>query len=385
MIRKSIIVALIAALVSLLTHFLGIWLVFRGTSHLPVAEGQTDTIELGNSFEDFAEPVSEPVKPEELPTSEPPEESTPIPAQPDIPTSEAKVASDNPQDGVSPDTGTAVDNPPTVSEPVRPDQATSGADIEQSTTPAVTPSNELQTPLGAPEVVTPSEPAETETDIPSPEQQTVAVQPSAQTPPVNDGSIPIAPLEPEAVDTNEVVAVEPSLSTDQEIDQNTESNEGTALAVTTSPRPRAPTRRSLPQPDGLFDGTTAFDALRYPEQAVESPLDAYRRKGVDVFASSNASGQTSLRGNGNSDTTNYAGKVLVHLNRAPTTYVPGSGFAQVFFEINPDGSLAWVEIIDSSGSPAIERAAKAQVHVAAPFPRPPGGKSRKMSFYYRIR
>jgi len=73
----------------------------------------------------------------------------------------------------------------------------------------------------------------------------------------------------------------------------------------------------------------------------------------------------------------------MHLNRATVVHVSGRGFARVLFQINPDGSLAWVDVIDSSGSDEIDRAAKAQVQNAAPFPRPPNGKSRKLSFAYR--
>ena len=55
----------------------------------------------------------------------------------------------------------------------------------------------------------------------------------------------------------------------------------------------------------------------------------------------------------------------------------------MFFQIDPDGSLAWVEIVDSSGSLEVERAAREQVRRAAPFPRPPSGTSRKLSFFYQ--
>lgn len=77
------------------------------------------------------------------------------------------------------------------------------------------------------------------------------------------------------------------------------------------------------------------------------------------------------------------GLVLVHLNQSEPVYVSARGFAQVFFQIDPDGSLAWVDIVDTSGSAELERAAKEQVRRAAPFPRPPNGTSRKLSFYYQ--
>ena len=194
-------------------------------------------------------------------------------------------------------------------------------------------------------------------------------------------NIPVVPIETEpevdeVTEEAEVVAPQPS-----EAQQDTT---GTALAVARSIRPRAPSRPTDTTPDRLFDSARNFDNLRFPEQAIESPLATYRRKGVDAFASANTGSQPGSRSGGNSSTTNYAGRVLVHLNNAPTAHVPGKGFAQVFFEINPDGSLAWVNVVDSSGSIKIDRAAKEQVRNASPFPKPPDGKSRKMSFYYRI-
>ena len=54
-----------------------------------------------------------------------------------------------------------------------------------------------------------------------------------------------------------------------------------------------------------------------------------------------------------------------------------------FFEINPDGSVARIDIIESSGSKDIERAAKEQIRVAEPLPLPPNGNVRRMSLYYR--
>ena len=81
--------------------------------------------------------------------------------------------------------------------------------------------------------------------------------------------------------------------------------------------------------------------------------------------------------------TNYAGRVFMHLNRAPPIRVAGRGYVRVFFEINPDGSVARIDIIESSGSKDIERAAKEQIRVAEPLPLPPNGNVRRMSLYYR--
>ena len=122
---------------------------------------------------------------------------------------------------------------------------------------------------------------------------------------------------------------------------------------------------------------------------MESPLTAYLR-GEDETESWDSGGDMSgglgfrdSPGIGNAYTTNYAGRVLVHLNRAASVPVSEEGFARVMFEINPDGSLAWVDVLNSSGSAAVERAATGQVRNASPFPPPPDGKSQRLSFVYR--
>ena len=74
------------------------------------------------------------------------------------------------------------------------------------------------------------------------------------------------------------------------------------------------------------------------------------------------------------------------LSRLFGVYDEGSGLAlRGTFIISPDGTLAWVDIIDGSGVPEIDRAAKEQVRRGAPFPRPPEGRSRKLNFVYQIR
>jgi TonB family protein len=127
-----------------------------------------------------------------------------------------------------------------------------------------------------------------------------------------------------------------------------------------------------------------------PSELIESPLTAYKRGGANVFGQQGSGAQSGRQGfgtsraTGNSDVTNYAGQVLVHLNRTAPVPVSGRGWARVFFQINADGTLASVDILDSSGSRTIESAARQQVRTAAPFPRPPGGESRRLTFVYRI-
>ncbi|WP_240336703.1 TonB family protein [Tropicibacter sp. Alg240-R139] len=387
--RGSLVIAALALVLSMLIHLFGLGLTFRvgGPDGPPDSAG--DAVPVGTTFEELAEDAAEPVEPEPAEEPEPPVETSPEPEEADIPTSQAQVASSDPQQVESPDIGSATEVSPEPAEPVEPTtdsvdevgtQQGTGAEEE------VTPPLEAEPVAEAPVAPPVERLVETEDVSPDPSEsaepeQLAAVKPQAAQEPIEQSTVPVVPVETDPVIPESAEQVEP------EETEKPDTGVGSALAVTSSIRPRPPSRQSKPidtTPDSLFNSARNFDSLRFPEQAIESPLTTYRRKGVDAFADANVGAQPGARGGGNSDTTNYAGRVLVHLNNAPTTHVPGRGHAQVYFEINPDGSLGRVNIVDSSGSIKIDNAAKAQVRAAAPFPKPPSGKSRTMSFYYRI-
>lgn len=370
MIRRSVIVAILAMSLSLLAHLFGLGLTAPSLTDGPTTATGPDTVELSSTFEDFADATPEPVEPEPAEEPEPPVETPAEPEPAEIPTSQARVASPDPQQVFAPDTGSS-----TIIRPEAPEEAvidpidgTEGEDTEVADTPSalpVPPETAAEPPIGTPEATAPVEAPSAEAPVSEEPEQLAAL------PPVLPEAQPVeteTPIEP-VPDTSET----PQLDT------------GSEQAVTSSPRPRLPENRPEQPTPGALDGYRDFENLRFPQQEVESPLTAYSRSGRDAFRQSRSGTRSGGRGPGNSDTTNYAGQVLVHLNRAPLVYVATRGFAQVFFEISPDGTLAWVDVVDSSGAPDVERAAKEQVRSAAPFPRPPGGVSRKLSFFYQIR
>ncbi len=388
MIKRSSLIASAAVALSLILHFLGLAITSGGSPER--AEGSTtvDTVALGNAFEDVAEPVTTPVEPERAPEPEPPvEPATPEPESAEIPVTKALVASSDPQQTFAPDTGTVRSVVPgetqqSASEEGRDSEPETAEPTEQETASAadapvvapVEPSPTAQKPTEAP-VPEPAAPP-----APQPEQQEqIAALPApvVPAPPVisstETSEDAVIPLEPETVEP------EPEGVAD-----------GTELAVTASIRPRLP--ENLPPANVGSANAQSNDPtdLRFPDQVVESPLTTYQRDGFDAFArrtnrsTSGSGGSLGSRGPGNSDVTNYAGRVLMHLNRTKPVFVSARGFARVFFEINPDGTLSFVDVIDSSGSQEINRAAKAQVKAASPFPPPPNGARRKFSFYYQL-
>ncbi|WP_170425991.1 energy transducer TonB family protein [Ruegeria arenilitoris] len=377
MIRRSAFIAAVAILVSLFLHLMGLSITApRPSSELSGPTG-TESVELSTTFEDLAEVIADPVEPEPADEPEPPLETPP--EEPEIPVSEALVASENPEQVSAPDLGEAEVVDPVVTEPVEPDvleteNTSEGAAVasdKAEETPEVEPETVTELPKGNPEADVTQPEVATEIQPVTPEPQELAALPVAPSP---ETAIPVVPLETEAIDPES-----PEASPEPAPEAATD---GTELAVTSSIRPQRPERQPTPQRRGVQGGARDFSALQFPSEEVESPLYAYRREGLDAFTSGNSGSRSGGRGPGNSDTTNYAGEVLVHLNRAPVVFVSARGFAKVFFEINPDGTLAWVDIVDSSGSAEVDRAARAQVQAASPFPLPPGGVSRKLSFFY---
>ncbi|MDW3222976.1 MAG: TonB family protein [Paracoccaceae bacterium] len=399
MIPRSTAIAIVAVLLSLAVHFLGLGMTTRAQLQQPEEDVSTNVVSLGRAFEDVAETRAQPVEPERAPVPEPDSEPVPEPERADTPTSQALVASDNPQQVASPDTGSAPVVQPETTGPSEP----ALGDVPEPTT--IEPSNGSGNEI-AEAPVAPPDGTDTATEVPegSPEGGLVRLEAvpveSLPTPPVVStpqrlaalpSAVPVTPLEAETVDPeDQLTPVEPEPADVQ----NPIDEDDTAVSetrVTTSLRPRLRTPRQSSGPEGLANGTPELrDTRLAPAQTIESPLTAYQRDGTNVFAGQSGgtrSGGIGFRnssGPGNSDVTNYAGQVLVHLNRVRPIAVSGKGWARVFFEINPDGTLASVDIIDGVGSPEIERAAKAQVRNGVPFPRPPGGRSRKLNFVYRI-
>ncbi|SLN58155.1 Gram-negative bacterial tonB protein [Roseovarius albus] len=357
MIRRSIHVAIAAVILSLMLHGLGLNFTARDLPR-DVAEGSaTDISDVGASFEDFAEvtPPDSPSLPELIET--------------EIPPTLALVASDNPKNVINPDTGTAeLIEPNTADLDESDDPAPDGA--EQSGGPDETiadtgASPPLETDVVAPETAEDAleEPEEIEIQTieaadpqPSPETPTELEVQEPEQPDVTIAALPDAPEEAPLEESASVSAVSKSLRPPKGRPENFSGQQKNTQSGTST---------------GL----------------IESPLAAYKRGGVDPFGGggggSGGTGFSSARNVGNAGVTNYAGRVLMKLNRSPLLYRSSYGTAQVSFEINPDGSLAWVRVLRSSGSDDINRAASAQVRSAAPFPPPPGGKSRRMSFVYR--
>lgn len=370
MIRVSVTIAAVALLLSALIHLYGIGWVMAVPAPLPEAE-ETTPAPASLTFEDLAE-----TQPAEQPE---PETWQPVET---METSDARIAASNPQQSRRPDTSAQPTTPEETAqagslgeaqEPVPP-SGQGGAVENASVTPEVQAETTPKAPQGSPAAST----AVPEITAPAPLTQTAVVSPEVI------AALPAPKTLGEPVLPPVANAPEPEVTKPEEEPQEL-TEPGSELAVASSVRPRAPDRRPSEDPAGLEEGTTdPANLLAPPTVPIESPLAAYQRgeplpirsSGGNPFAGVGSGGQ------GNADSTNYAGQVLLHLNRSAAVRIAGRGTARVFFEIKPDGSLAWVNVVDTVGPEELARAAKSQVRAAAPFPRPPDGKARRLSFVY---
>lgn len=78
----------------------------------------------------------------------------------------------------------------------------------------------------------------------------------------------------------------------------------------------------------------------------------------------------------------YGRAVLTQINRTRKQRAPTRGRTVVTFTIAPGGALASVQVVRSSGSPALDRVALDHIRRAAPFPAPPPSAQRHFSFEF---
>lgn len=390
MIRTSAAIGTVAVILSLLVHITGLNFAFVPEQEQTDQTAGADAIEMGSRFEDVAESVIEPVAPESADVPEPPIQLPPEPDAAEVPTSDAQIASENPQQTLSPGTGERVapQSPPAIGETPAEVSVTQPAEPVSAAEPPEIDQKESRDPVDTAAAEQTQEPPSAVAAQQPQKQQLAAIQPFEPVVPIpTPSAIPVAPVEPEETKAPLAVGIAPAPNI-PDADAFDEKVEGTELAVVTSPRPKVPSSSAISEPSDSIDGPQDTNELGVPtSQRIESPLTVYKRDGVDLFggqiSSSSRRSFLQSRGPGNASTTNYAGRILSHLNGFPSVRVSARGAARVFFEINPDGTLAWVDIVDGTGSEEVDRAAKAQVRAAAPFPPPPDGKSQRFAFVYR--
>ena len=328
MIKRPLLVAAAAVLLSLLLHGIGLNFTTLQNQTSPSEDGAPEVTDVGGGFEDLAEPISEATPPEPATAPEPPDVTQPEPVIDEIPTSEALVASDDPQDVTTPDTGDAeVTEPDAVEE-------TAGAPPAPEETVQQGPPEETAADVMA------SQPVETDTILEGPEgtpdgnAEVTEVQPSESvlepttetalsvTPTPTPSPSPTPPIELEVLQSEQPDITVAATPDDPDLLSAVDSTEVSSSAVTRSLRPpkERPSAQALGVPKRLQQGSAQNGR---PAGVIESPLAAYQRSGADPFASGRSGAQSGLEGfsrsraAGNATITNYVGRVLVPRRKAP--------------------------------------------------------------------
>lgn len=85
---------------------------------------------------------------------------------------------------------------------------------------------------------------------------------------------------------------------------------------------------------------------------------------------------------GNGAVENYGGTVMRRILKTRKVRSPAQGLAVIGFAIAPDGRLASLRVLRSSGSAVLDAVALDHLRRAQPFPKPPPGLRRDWSFAF---
>ena len=212
---------------------------------------------------------------------------------------------------------------------------------------------------------------------------TPPVEPAASVPPVQAGRVPMVAALPSTSDpqTAPLAPVRPSATGAPQQEALAPLPEAEMAAPAQSLRPQ--TRPDRPAPDRV---------ARQPTRATPQPPGNANRnatRGANAGQERNAtaataqSPQAAAQGDaGTAASATYGRAVLTQISRTRKARAPSRGRTIVAFSIAEGGALASVQVLKSSGSPALDQVALDHIRRAAPFPKPPAGAQRQFSFEF---
>lgn len=237
--------------------------------------------------------------------------------------------------------------------------------------PATVPPAATATPLSSPV----SEAA------PAPRPEAVQVPLTEAPPPVADPELaalaPVAPAERPAREPAETLTPVPDEV--PEVAQTAPQHPSTRpQARPERPAPQQAQRRTDPKPQ---------QRTQAPAQpAGNADQNATRGANTGQQGASSAAAQSqrpAAQGDGGAAASaTYGRAVLTKINRTRKQRAPSRGRTVVAFSIAESGGLAAVQVVQSSGSPALDQVALDHIRRAAPFPPPPSGAQRQFSFEF---
>ncbi|MEM9434621.1 MAG: TonB family protein [Pseudomonadota bacterium] len=398
--KGGVLASTMAAIASLFLHLSGVHLLWA-EEDVEIAGGtEIRPARMGNSFQDIAQGMKEPLPPETL-FEEDTAETLIEPTEPeDLPEEEIAETpkaqtSDNVQKPTPPAQEVAADKPQ-HSATARADQ-TPAVPIEDiaaqaiaTPSPANSPAMQIQPDTGIP-----ISPSETVTDlqvVPEP-----ALDLAAQTVPPEATSVPIvepdhaAQRQPQTPLSTTPAETMPVLKALPAVDEDTP-------AVQVSARPASRPKSIEDEAKRIAEAKRAEDKAKQeaakarnepenlektqPTQQAQGAAEPDQRRGTTTgqLEAKNAE-ESTKRANrstqsGNAAASNYRGLVQRRIARQRQPNIRGKGRVVVSFVISNSGALSSVGISQSSGRPDLDRAALQMVRRAAPFPEPPPGARR---------
>ena len=351
-VRSSSIILLLAATISAVAHITGLTALWKERDVEIEGGAPASVARLGNSFRDITqgEMVPEPatdvdleVQPEKIETAtvEPTEATHPVeiaPVQGPMEKTEASPSDVQPAQSID-----------AAAQPSAPNKV----QALQTTAPL------RRQVIAAQPTPAPSRPLVTKQAIETEKTKPVALQ-------------PIAPEQPE---TTEQVAEKPDTLA------ALENPDGPAPRISQRP-PKPPVRQATknqPKPD-----PAPKPQNRVPQGNAQQNETAGSNIGRENTSTNQAAEKPSRnqRQAGNAAASNYPGIVIRKIQRRKSrTNI--RGVAVVTFAIAPNGALARVSVVQSSGSATLDKIAVDAVRRAAPFPPPPVGA--KVSFRLSIK
>jgi protein TonB len=146
------------------------------------------------------------------------------------------------------------------------------------------------------------------------------------------------------------------------------------------PAPQVATRRAAPEP------APAQQTRATPQPQGNADRNASRGTNtgqeIDKAATAPARQATAQGDGGAAASASYGRAVLTQISRTSKARAPSRGRTVVAFSISDAGALASVKVLQSSGSPDLDRVALDHIRRAAPFPKPPAGARRQFSFEF---
>jgi protein TonB len=189
----------------------------------------------------------------------------------------------------------------------------------------------------------------------------------AAPPPATARPVPMAQALP-AVKTSQTAALSPVTPTETLSPEPETATAAPDKSLRPHPRPDRPAPQMATQPQGNADRNATRGTATGQDTA--------------TAASAPARQATAQGDGGAAASASYGRAVLTQISRTRKARAPSRGRTVVAFSISDAGALASVQVLQSSGSPDLDRVALDHIRRAAPFPKPPSGAQRQFSFEF---